>query len=72
MSQMFADIDRSKELKIEFERLNSNDAQISGITFSAEVLTSGNWPADSKLTCAIPAVMKDCTEKFTFFYKYKH
>ena len=72
MSQMFTDIQLSKDLQIEFERLNNNKTEISGITFSAEVLMSGNWPVDSKLTCAIPPVMKDCTEKFARFYKHKH
>lgn len=33
---------------------------------------SGNWPVNANLTCIIPPIMKQCTDKFTMFYKNKH
>lgn len=70
MSQMFTDIQLSKDLQAEFESKRGN--LIDGIAFSAEVLMSGNWPVATNIVCNVPAQMKECTNKFTMFYKNKH
>lgn len=46
--------------------------RISGIEFSAEVLTNGNWPIDHKPPASIPMQMKNCIDKFESFYKNKY
>lgn len=70
MSQMFTDIQLSKDLQAEFEKKQGTN--IGSITFSAEILMGGNWPVDSNLTCNIPSVMKTCTDRFSIFYKNKN
>jgi len=70
MSQMFTDIQLSKDLQTEYD--SKHGALVAGISFQAEILTNGTWPVDTTITCNIPPSMKQCTDKFTLFYKNKH
>lgn len=53
MSQMFTDIELSKDLQTEFEN-KSGGGTIENIKFSAEVLTGGNWPVKTDIKCKVP------------------
>lgn len=70
MSMMFTDIQLSKDLQVEFQRVKGKI--ISGVEFTTEVLSQGTWPIDSQPPCNIPMELKTCTEQFKMFYQNKH
>ncbi len=60
MTQMFKDIQLSKEMLVEFTA-NPNNL-IKGFELqSVQVLTSGNWPIDEIPTCNIPSAYLNLT-----------
>ena len=60
MTQMFKDIQLSKEMLVEFSA-NPNNL-IKGFELqSVQVLTSGNWPIDEIPTCNIPSAYLNLT-----------
>ena len=70
MTQMFKDIQLSKEMLVEFSA-NPNNL-IKGFELqSVQVLTSGNWPIDEIPTCNIPSAYLNLTLKFERFYSNK-
>lgn len=60
ISQMFTDINLSKELMSDYKQKYPNGAG-NGIEFSNEVLTNGHWPEQSTGACTLPREMKECT-----------
>ena len=72
MSQMFTDIQMSKDMLVQFREARANNRVISGVEFSIEVLTTGNWPIDPVAPCEIPTALKECVSTFELYYKNKH
>ena len=56
MTQMFKDIQLSKDIQADFRK--AKGTSIGGVEFGVEILTNGNWPVDARPTCTIPAPLK--------------
>ena len=70
MTQMFKDIQLSKDMHADFMKNANNQVRGTELT-SIQVLTNGNWPIDEQAPCVIPAIMKEITSKFERFYHAK-
>jgi len=71
LSQMFTDIQISKDLMVEFQN-KTHGGVVQGIQVNVEVLTSGLWPEQNSATCKLPKELTECSRKFEEFYKYKY
>jgi len=71
ISQMFTDINLSKDLMANFKAKYPN-GNVQGVEFTTEVLTNGHWPEQNTTACTLPPEMKNCTMKFEEFYKHKY
>ena len=60
ISQMFTDINLSKDLMAEF-KAKPHKAMIDGVEFSTEVLTNGHWPEQNTGACTLPPELKPCS-----------
>ena len=72
MTQMFKDINNSREMQTEFNQHLGGSNSVSGVEFWCEVLTNGTWPQMDQPGCQLPAQMKSCTERFDLFFKQKN
>lgn len=59
LSQMFTDINLSKDLMEDFKKKN-NDGIVKGVELNTEVLTNGHWPEQNAVACTLPPEMKLC------------
>lgn len=70
LSQMFTDMNLSKNLMEEFRKTPQAKSIIdAGVEFVSEVLTNGHWPEQPAAACTLPPEMKDLSSKFEMFYK---
>lgn len=72
MTQMFKDMQLSKDMQQEFGQHVQASHRVLGLEFSCEVLTSGTWPLMEKPTCELPRPMKSCVERFEQWFKSKN
>ena len=64
---MITDLTTSKDL-IERLRTDKKSDQLGpGVTFTAEVLTTVNWPGE-QFKCIVPQELKACETEFEAFY----
>lgn len=70
MTQMFRDMQLSREMHSEF--INNENNKVNGVDLtSIQVLTNGNWPIEDGLPCVVPPILKQVQVKFERFYDNK-
>jgi len=57
ISQMFTDINLSKDLMSAF-KVKYPNGNVQGVEFTTEVLTNGHWPEQNTAACTLPQEMK--------------
>ena len=72
MTQMFKDMELSKDMQTEFSQMVQSSNRGLSLDFSVEVLTSGTWPSMDKPPCVLPNPMKDCITRFDQWFKQKN
>lgn len=72
MTQMFKDIQLSKDLQAEFCQSNGGSNLVQGVEFNVEVLTQGTWPQTETPPCTLPPALKACSDRFELYYKNKN
>ena len=71
MMRMFTDIETSKGIVTALREQKGCTELGPGITFSVEVLTTGNWPVTQQ-KFQIPPEIKACESEFETFYAEQH
>jgi len=68
MAIMFSDMELSKELMRGYRDTAAEIRECYGVEFTAEVLSQGHWPEQSRLVCSLPPELKTVTDNFEAFY----
>eukprot|EP00497_Spongosphaera_streptacantha_P000994 TRINITY_DN166_c0_g1_i5.p1 TRINITY_DN166_c0_g1~~TRINITY_DN166_c0_g1_i5.p1 ORF type:complete len:494 (-),score=137.03 TRINITY_DN166_c0_g1_i5:2-1483(-) len=69
LEDMFKDIQRSKELMIEFNKTHSESLAIE---MNVSVCTTGAWPSNTVSTCKVPEDIQPAADKYKKFYSRLH
>lgn len=72
MTQMFKDINNSKDMQNDFKNHLGGTNSVQGVEFTCEVLTNGTWPQMDQPKCGLPMQLKACSDRFEMFFKQKN
>jgi len=68
LERMFTDMKTSLDPMKRFYARHPELGDADGATLTVQVLTTGSWPAQSRVTCNIPTEMSVLCEKFLLYY----
>jgi len=69
LEDMFTDIQRSKELMKNFNRIHGNSINMQLVV---SVCTQGAWPSSTIPKCTCPVDLEHAVQRFVMFYEDKH